>query len=91
MVYIRKTKYEMEIDSEERALLENLRAEFVDEYTIIVSNMDKGTSYEIGIDIVNDNEVLVCCSCPHSYYRKVICKHLITASRQLNIPIHFYY
>jgi len=51
----------------------------------IVSNIANNQSYEI---LINDDEEIISCSCPHHYYRGVICKHMIHAAIEKELSIN---
>lgn len=88
MSYVKKTKYQMQLDSFDRALEQDIKAINLSEIgrsskQIIVQNYDHNTVYEI---IIKDNEI-ISCNCPHHFYRNVICKHMVAVMMQSHIKI----
>lgn len=72
-MYIKKTIVEMELDSIERASIENLSCEYIEENHYFIHNLDKNTCYEV----YKDDNGEYHCNCPHHIYRNVICKHIV--------------
>lgn len=83
MSYIKKTIYQMEMDSLHRAHAEPFMVLELNDKYIEVCNLAKDTRYLI----TKDDGYIIDCDCPHRFYRHVNCKHMIIASEEMNIPL----
>ena len=79
MSYIKKTIYEMEMDSIERSICENLIVSNLDNHNFQVYNADKNTEYDVSIV-----DGIYTCTCPHHQYRHVNCKHIMKVINYYN-------
>ena len=81
--YIRKTIHQMEMDSFQRAHEEPLIVHEINDRFIEVENFAKDTKYFVK----KEGNYIADCDCPHHVYRGVICKHMVAASEETNIPL----
>lgn len=71
-----KTIYEMESDSYNRAIDEDLKVEKLTEDQYLVINFEHQSIYHVD----TDNEKVLSCDCAHYTYRNIICKHMMKVS-----------
>lgn len=74
--YIRKSFADMEEDAFIRARQEDLIVDIVDDTECIVTNIDHRTNYRV----LMDEYSVIACECPHHVYRRVLCKHMVSAA-----------
>ncbi len=83
MGYTRKSKYQMYIDSFDRAAEQNISTEKISNELFIVYNHDHNSNYIVNVE----NGEIMSCECPHHFYRGVVCKHMVVVMQRFDIPI----
>jgi hypothetical protein len=81
------TNTQMMINSLDRAMMENLKVfrngGVGSEGNFTVVNHEQADSYDVEVE----EGVIQHCSCPHSFHRKAVCKHMFKVAVTHNLDI----